>query len=64
MFIETVYETNGKLISRFINLNQVVSLGEAEGARKEDGYQTVLFMPNGYAMFSRMTPLEIIALTK
>lgn len=64
MFIETEYETNGKLISRWINLSQVVSLGEAEGARKEDGFRTVLFMPNGYAMFSRMEPLAIIALTK
>jgi len=64
MFIETQYETHGKLITRYINLNQVVSLGDAEGDRREDGFLTVLFMPNGYAMFSKMSPSEIIALTK
>lgn len=63
MFILTEYETNGKVVPRYINLQQVVSLGAAEGPRRDEGYLTVLFMPNGYAMYSKLTPEEIIAKT-
>lgn len=62
MFLETTYYTNDKRVTRFINLKQVVSMGNAEGDKAKEGYKTVLFMPNGYAMFSELSTQEIIDL--
>lgn len=63
MFLETTYYTNGKEVKRFINLKQVVSMGVAEGDKADQGFKTVLFMPNGYAMFSQLSTEEIIVKT-
>lgn len=62
MIIKTTYFTNNRSIDRYINLSQVVSFGEAEGDRAEEGFKTVLFMPNGYAMFSKLSVEEIAAM--
>lgn len=62
MIIKTTYFTANGAIARYINLAQVVSFGVAEGSRAEEGFNTVLFMPNGYAMFSTLTVEELAAL--
>lgn len=63
MFLQTTYFTNNKSINRWINLNQVVSMGDAAGDKAEQGFKTVLFMPNGYAMFSQLSVKEILVHT-
>lgn len=68
MFIKTTYITEDrdgagkKEVTRLININQIVSMGDAEGDRAREGFKTVLFTPNGYAMFSALAKEEIAAL--
>lgn len=35
-------------------------MGDAEGDKADQGFKTVLFMPNGYAMFSQLSVQEIL----
>lgn len=61
MFLKIEYEGERGVISRLINLNQVVSMGEATGKYGDMGYKTVLFLPNGYAVYSKSTQQEILS---
>lgn len=52
--------SGGKICERWVNLSTVATFGAADGTVAEQGYQTVLFTPNGYAMYSKLSPQEII----
>lgn len=46
--------------TRYINLDTVSTLGPADGDVATKGYATVLFTANGYAMYSKLSPEDII----
>lgn len=62
MFLSVQQPTKGGgECTRLINIDQIVTLGPADGAYKDRGFSTVLFTPNGYAMYSTKTVEEIIS---
>lgn len=52
---------HGESFERLINIDQIVTMGPADGAYKDRGFRTVLFTPNGYAMYSTKTVQEIVS---
>lgn len=43
-----------------INLAQIVSIGECEGKKYEDGFNSVLYSGNGHAFYSQLSPEEVV----
>ena len=51
----------GETFERLINVDQIVTMGPADGQYKQRGFCTVLFTPNGYAMYSTKSVQEIVS---
>ena len=65
-FIEVDFKTkDGTTIQRFVNLDtisymQVVSHAD-DSDRNPEGYKTVMYNNGGYALYSKLTPSDILA---
>lgn len=61
MFLTVTFtDKNNNERTQSINLSQIVSVGECEGKKYEDGFNSVLYSGNGHAFYSQLTPEEVV----
>lgn len=61
MFLTVTFtDKNSNERTQSINLAQIVSIGECEGKKFDDGFNSVLYSGNGHAFYSQLSPTEVV----
>lgn len=61
MILTCDYEmSNGETYPIHININQICTFNKASGKKAAKGYKTVMYTPNGHALYSKIDDVTIV----